>query len=160
MIPDSPAVKTIVPVISLLRPDQIDAAVELFGAQLKEHMIEADSNRVRSVIETVIADERRGFILVAATGRGQLVGVAFGCAFLGVEHGGESGWLEELYVLPEWRQQGVGTRLVSEVVRVAKVRGWRAIDLEVEADHQRVVSLYARHGFLPHSRSRYYRKLD
>ena len=151
---------TVIPVISLLRHEQIDAAVELFGAQLKEHMIEADLNRVRSVIEKVVADERRGFILAAAIGSGQLVGVAFGCAFLGVEYGGESGWLEELYVLPEWRKQGVGSRLVSEVVRVAKVRGWRAIDLEVEADHQRVVSLYTRHGFLPHSRSRYYRKLD
>ena len=122
--------------------------------------MEADSNQVRSVIEKVAADERRGFILVAATETGKLVGVAFGCAFLGLEYGGESGWLEELYVLPEWRQRGVGTRLVSEVVRVAKERGWRAIDLEVEADHQRVVSLYTRHGFLPHSRSRYYLKLD
>jgi GNAT superfamily N-acetyltransferase len=111
------------------------------------------------VIERVVADEELGFVLVAATKDRELVGVAFSSAFLGMEHGGVSGWLEELYVLPSWRRMGIGTRLVGEVIRIATARGWRALDLEVEADHLRVVSLYSRHGFLPHSRSRFWRKL-
>jgi GNAT superfamily N-acetyltransferase len=160
MTPDSPIPKPVFSVISLLRPDQIDAAVGLFDAQLKEHGIEAGTDRVRNVIEKVVADERYGFILVAATETGMLIGVAFGAAFLGVEHGGESGWLEELYVVPELREKGVGTRLVSEVIRIASKRRWRALDLEIEAEHGRVASLYVRHGFLPQTRSRYYRKLE
>lgn len=144
--------------ISLIRPEQIEAAVELFCVQLREHKIKAEASRVRAVLEKIVTDERYGFVLVA-TEAGKLVGVALGCAYLGVEHGGVSGWLEELYVRPEWRQKGIGTRLVSEVVRLARARGWRALDLEVEADHQRVMSLYLRHGFRPHTRSRFFLKL-
>jgi len=147
------------PVVSTIRPDQIDAAVKLFGAQMKEHHIEIGLEKVRGVIEQVIADDRRGFILVATTAEGEVVGAAFASAFLGMEHGGVSGWLEELYVLPPWRGMQIGSKLVSEVVRLAKTRGWRALDLEIEADHGRVASLYQRYGFLPHSRSRFYRKL-
>jgi len=147
------------PVVSTIRPDQIDAAVELFGAQLKEHHIEIGLKQIRGVLEQVIADERRGFILVATTAQGEIVGAAFASAFLGMEHGGLSGWLEELYVLPSWRGKQIGSKLVSEVVRLATCRGWRALDLEVEADHAQAASLYQRHGFLPHSRTRFYRKL-
>lgn len=160
MNPSSPSENKLIPKISLIQPEQISAAVQLFSVQLKEHMIEIDSNQVRGVIEKVVADESHGFVLVAATEEGELVGVAFGSSFLGMEHGGISGWLEELYVLPEWRQMGIGTRLVLEVIRIAKARSWRALDLEVEANHQRVVSLYGRHGFLPQSRSRFCRRLD
>jgi len=147
------------PLITTIRPDQIDAAVELFGAQLKEHHIEIGLRQIRGVIEQVIADERRGFILVATTAAGEVVGAAFASAFLGMEHGGQSGWLEELYVLPPWRGKQIGSKLISEVVRLATTRGWRALDLEVEADHAQAASLYQRHGFLPHSRTRFYRKL-
>ena len=147
------------PVISTIRPDQIDAAVELFGAQLKEHHIEIGLEKVRAVIEQVIADDRRGFILVATTPDGEVVGAAFASAFLGMERGGLSGWLEELYVLPLWRGKRIGANLIAEVVRLATTRGWRALDLEVEADHAQVASLYQRQGFRPHSRSRFYRKL-
>ena len=147
------------PVISTIRPDQIDAAVELFGVQLKEHHIEIGLQQLREVIEQIIADDRRGFILVATTAEGKVVGAAFASAFLGMEHGGISGWLEELYVLPSWRGNQIGSKLVLEVVRLATTRGWLALDLEVEADHMHVSSFYERHGFQPHSRSRFYRKL-
>lgn len=130
-----------VPVIRPLRADQIDAAIELFQSQLAEHQIESGTESLRRVIERVVADDRYGFILAAATDEGKLVGVALGSAFLGVEHGGDSGWLEELYVLPAWRQKGVGTRLLDEVIRAARARAWRALDLEVDAGHQRVISL-------------------
>ena len=147
-------------VIAPLRPDQIDEAMELFRVQLEEHRIEIQTAALRRVIEKVVTDDRHGFILAAMTGDGMLVGAVFGAAFLGLEHGGESGWLEELYVLPEWRQNSVGTRLVSEAIRIARARGWRALDLEVDAGHQRVISLYQRHGFQPQDRSRYCLKLD
>src|SRR5579859_4196605 len=148
------------PTISLIRGDQIPAAVELFDIQLKEHQVETNPTVLLKIIEEIVADFRRGFILVAASGDGKLVGVAFGSAFLGMEHGGESGYLEELYVLPEWRQQGIGARLISEAIAVARKRGWRALDLEVEADHHRVIRLYARHNFKAVSRSRFCLKLD
>jgi GNAT superfamily N-acetyltransferase len=41
-----------------------------------------------------------------------------------LEHGGVSGWLEELYVLPQWRGRGIGSRLVGEVIAHARELGY------------------------------------
>jgi GNAT superfamily N-acetyltransferase len=99
--------------VSRLALPQIDVALELLAAQLKEHGIEVENRRIREVMEKVIRDERRGFILAATDMNEKILGVAYCSSFLGLEQEGESGWLEELYVLPEWRQQGVGTGLVA-----------------------------------------------
>lgn len=160
MNPGFPQATRPAPIVRPLRSEEIDAAVELFQGQLEEHQIETRTEALRRVIEKVTADDRYGFILAAVADDGALIGAAFGSAFLGLEHGGESGWLEELYVLPAWRQYGVGTRLVNEAICVARARGWRALDLEVDAGHQRVISLYLRHGFQSQNRSRYCLKLN
>ena len=101
----------------------------------------------------------QGFMLVVRAPDGSPIGVAYASSLLSFEHGGASGWIEELYVLPQWRGRGSGSRLIAEVIARAKESGWRALDLEVEASHQRAISLYARHQFQPHSRSRLYRIL-
>jgi ribosomal protein S18 acetylase RimI-like enzyme len=94
---------------------------------------------------------------VASAVDGNPVGVAYASCLLSLEHGGFSGWLEELYVLPEWRGRGIGSCLIAEVITRAKELGWRAIDLEVDVGHQLAISLYTRYQFQPHFRSRLYR---
>jgi ribosomal protein S18 acetylase RimI-like enzyme len=91
---------------------------------------------------------------------GSPIGVAYASSLLSLEHGGVSGWIEELYVSPQWGGQGIGSRLIEEVVSLAKEAGWRALDLEVDATHQRVKALYARHQFRSLPRSRFYRALE
>jgi GNAT superfamily N-acetyltransferase len=145
--------------IGLVDARELDAIVALFEAQLREHEIATPREELRSVIQTVIAEPRYGFMLAARAPDSRPIGVAYASSLLSLEHGGVSGWLEELYVLPPWRGQGIGSRLVEEVVGHARELGWRGIDLEVEASHQRAISLYARHQFQPHSRSRFYRVL-
>ena len=147
------------PSIKLLEPPQLEAAVALFDAQLREHGIITSIDDLHTVAQTVVADPRYGFILVAYAVDGSPAGVAYVNSLLSLEHGGTSGWLEELYVLPQWRSRGLGSCLVAEVITRAKKLGWRAIDLEVDAGHQRAISLYARYKFQPLSRSRFYRNI-
>jgi GNAT superfamily N-acetyltransferase len=137
----------------------LDAVIALFEAQLREHAITTSCDDLRGVIQRVIADPRCGFMLAATAPDSRPIGVAYASSLLSLEHGGVSGWLEELYVLPQWRGQGIGSRLIEEVVIHARTLGWRALDLEVDAAHQRAVLLYVRHQFRPHSRSRFYRML-
>ena len=145
--------------IKPLEAEDVGEVIGLFHQQLREHRIEANAADLQNVIGTILQEPHRGFILVARlTGVG-IVGVALASAFLGVEQGGESGWLEELYVRPECRQQGVGSRLLAEILGQARSRGWRALDLEVETDHERAVPIYERHGFRPHTRRHFFRKL-
>jgi ribosomal protein S18 acetylase RimI-like enzyme len=145
--------------IRRLQSEEINQAVELFGRQLRDHQMDGSLWKLRDVISQILKDPRLGFVLAAFRRDEGLIGVALGCAFLGIEHGGWSGWMEELYVLPQYREKGVGSLLIAEFIRVAAGLGWRAIDLEVDSSHRRVVSLYQRHGFQKLTRSRFYRPI-
>ena len=149
----------LVPEIRLLKTQEIDAAVDLFTRQLREHQLSTGLSQVRSVIEQITKNSRLGFVLVAVAKNGKPVGVALGCAFLAIEHRGRSGWLEELYVLPEFRKRGIGSLLIAEFIQVASGLGWREIDLEIDSGHEQAASLYERHGFQRLNRSRFSRTL-
>ena len=130
----------------------------LFEAQLREHGIDSTVEGLVAVLRAVGEQPQHGFIL-SATCDGVLVGVAYAACILSLEHSGWAGWLEELYVLPEWRGRGAGSQLLDAVIAGAKERGWIALDLEVDTRHQRVISLYARRDFQPVARSRFVRRL-
>jgi GNAT superfamily N-acetyltransferase len=144
--------------IQLIDSYTLGAAIDLLESQMREHDIVISRADLQAATQKLMSDRRYGFMLVATSDEGP-IGVAYASSILSLEHGGISGWLEELYVLPKWRGQGIGSRLIAEVVALAKEAGWRALDLEVEASHQRAISLYARHQFQPRSRSRFYRVL-
>ena len=136
-------------------PD-LDAAVALFDAQLREHVIITPVADLRDVARAVIADSSHGFLLLALS-EGTPVGVAYAASHLSLEHGGTIGWLEELYVAPRWRGSGIGARLLKEVIERAQKLNWRGLELEVVSGHERVVPLYLRHTFQPLSRNRFCR---
>jgi GNAT superfamily N-acetyltransferase len=145
--------------INLVDSDKHDSVVALFEAQLFEHDIVTGRDDLKSAVQTVVAEPRYGFMLVASGEDGEPVGVAYASCLLSLEHGGISGWLEELYVLPRWRNLGIGSQLITAVVAHAGNLGWRAIDLEIDSSHHRAISLYARLQFKPVSRTRYVRPL-
>jgi GNAT superfamily N-acetyltransferase len=143
--------------IDLVDEEKLETATRLFEAQLRDHQITQSTDDIRAAIRTVIRDPRYGFVLVASATDVGPVGVAYASSLLSLEHGGVSGWLEEVYVLPLWRDRGIGSELIKEVIGRARQLGWRALDLEVEANHAQAISLYLRHDFQPHSRTRFYR---
>jgi len=136
--------------------DDLDAAARLFGGQFREHDIDTAAGPLGDVLRTIVKNPQFGFVLLATMG-GQAIGAAYVAALLSLEHEGVIGWLEELYVVPEKRNGGVGTRLLSDVVERARDLGWKGIELELMAGHERAASVYQRHGFLPLSRSRFCR---
>ena len=128
----------------------------LLSAQLREHDIFTPVERLRAVVEEVVADARHGFMLLASSGD-RAIGTAYGAAHLSAEHGGVIGWLEELYVVPEMRGRGIGSRLLDDLVSRAQQLQWRGLELEVVAGHERAAALYVRHGFMATPRARYTR---
>ena len=142
--------------ISAVSADDTDAVVQLLTAQLLEHEIVTAEEALRGVVRTVLSDERHGFMLLAHA-HGCAVGVAYAAAHLSAEHGGVVGWLEELYVAPEYRGRSVGSALLADVLARAERLRWRGIELEVVGGHERAAALYVRHGFIAAPRSRYTR---
>ncbi len=144
--------------IEPLTLEQIIAVAALFEMQMAEHHVERSHAELVAGLKTVLTHTSQGFVLIALSGS-KPIGVAYGACILSLEHGGWSGWLDELYVLPEWRGRGVGSALLAAVVAEAKGRAWAALDLEVDLDHQRVVPLYQRNRFEPVERNRFVRRL-
>jgi GNAT superfamily N-acetyltransferase len=142
------------PAIRFLRSDDIEAIVALESAQLEEHGIPHDTARIRMVVRELVISTHGGFILLAEVGR-EAIGFAYAACLLSLEHGAPSGWLEELYVVPAWRNQGVGGALLGRAITHARELRWPALELEVVHGHDRAAALYRRAGFSPMNRTRY-----
>lgn len=60
-------------------------------------------------------------------------------------------------VLPDWRRQGIGARLLLALMRLAREKGARVATLEVRISNRPARALYQRFGFRPVGiRPRYY----
>jgi GNAT superfamily N-acetyltransferase len=138
---------------------KLDAAAALLHAQLREHCISTSIKGLRSRLSSLSRDASRGFVLLATAGPRNFVGVVYAVSLVSLEHGGISGWMEEFYVAPAWRSQGIGSLLLAETISIARRLEWKALDLEVDDQHFRVRSLYARHEFRPVARHRFCRRL-
>jgi GNAT superfamily N-acetyltransferase len=130
------------------RPDEAEAVTALLAAQLDEHAIPFAPERLAESVAGALADNGRALILVARAA-GRPVGVAYFSFQWVLDRGGTVLWLEELYVRPDCRGQGIGSRLLRATLDVARQRGCRSVELEVEASHARAAHLYRRAGFRP-----------
>ena len=130
----------------------------LLVGQLGEHGVDTSTERLSDLLEAVVANEGRGFVLLARADE-YVVGVAYAATILSAEHGGLVAWHEELYVTPSYRSLGIGSALLAAVVERAHKAGVAAVDLEVDASHSRAESLYRRFGFRRLNRSRWVKEL-
>lgn len=144
--------------IQPLAAGQIAAVAILFEMQLAEHDVARSREELVSGLTTLLAEPGQGFVLVALAEE-KPIGVAYVARILSLEHGGWSGWLDELYVLPPWRERGVGSALLAAAIAGATARDWESLDLEVDSNHQRVIPLYERNRFEPVHRTRFVRHL-
>jgi GNAT superfamily N-acetyltransferase len=130
------------------RPEDADAVVALLAAQLEEHAIPLDRDLLADTVRQALADERHTLILLTRQGD-RPIGVAYLSFGVILERGGTAMVLEELYVVPELRGQEIGTALLRAALDIARARGCRSVELEIERSHARAANLYARAGFQP-----------
>ena len=130
----------------------LDAVVLLLTAQFAEHQIRLPPAALTEAVRVLLVDGGRGVILLAR--EPEPVGVAVLAYTWTLEHAGLVAWLDELFVVPERRGHGVGRALLRKALDIAKLRGCRAVELEVEKEHTRASHLYEREGFrmLPRQR--------
>lgn len=131
---------------------------ELMQQQFKEHEIIYTAEILATAIQVMLERNDLGCFLIAKE-KERVIGLAAISYAWTLEHGGKSAWLDELYVLPEYRGRGVGSELVEHVIEEVGREGCRAIDLEVEEEHWRAERLYERKGFERLKRSRWAKSL-
>jgi ribosomal protein S18 acetylase RimI-like enzyme len=74
----------------------------------------------------------------------------------GYTHAGRLG----MGVKKEYRRRKIGERLMTECIRLAKLRGLERVELDVFADNFPAIQLYLKHGFGVEGRKSRARKID
>ncbi|MEZ5287424.1 MAG: GNAT family N-acetyltransferase [Vicinamibacterales bacterium] len=69
-----------------------------------------------------------------------------------LEYLGRDAFVDELYVAPPWRGQGLGRAALAVVEEACRELGVRALHLEVERDKPAATALYRQSGFRAHDR--------
>ena len=71
----------------------------------------------------------------------------------------DEGSLDNIAAAPERRHAGVGSALLTEIIRQGREKGLAFITLEVRAGNEPAIGLYKKHGFIPVGRRKnYYEK--
>ena len=65
----------------------------------------------------------------------------------GIESGGKEALIDELFVVPEARSQGLATAMLQAALNRAQELGTKAVFLETELDNPKSRDLYKRLGF-------------
>lgn len=139
-------------------PADLDDVVGLLAAQLAEHDIPIARADLAFAAEGIVRVPERGLVLLAVDDA-RAVGVACVSFSWTVERGGMVAWLDELYVVPDRREHGIGNELLGRVIAAAGEAECRTVELEVEMSHARAEHLYRRHGFGDLPRRRWTRTL-
>lgn len=69
-----------------------------------------------------------------------------------LEYRGRDAFIDELYLLPEYRRQGIGTQTLAFAEDACRVLGVQALHLEVDFDNPNAQSLYDKVGYQLHNR--------
>jgi len=118
----------------------------LLSAQMVEHRLPAEPERIDRGLDAAFRPGSPAWLFLAERD-GQAVGVFLANQIVSVEKGGETLWIEELYVTPDARRTGVARALLAHALDEARRRGLRAFDLEVVPTQAAALALYRALGF-------------
>ncbi len=110
-----------------------------------------DEPAVRQVLRKFLASPDLGRAWVfydEETPVGYIV-LTFGYSF---EYHGRDSFIDELYIEPQYRRQGIGKRAMQFVEERARELGVNAIHLEVDQGNDPAAELYRRAGYNDHAR--------
>ena len=106
---------------------------------------------VEAAVATLLAEPALGRIWLI-TSDAQLSGYATISRWFSPELEGWTAYLDELWIDPAWRGQGIGSAAIEALVAQCRRDGLRTLRLELEDWNDGAERLYARHGFKTEAR--------
>jgi ribosomal protein S18 acetylase RimI-like enzyme len=89
----------------------------------------------------------------------KIVGYVFLSFYFSIEFGGRTAFIDELFVLPGDRGQGIGSRVIDLVKQKCLELNLKAIHLESERTNEGATALYLKLGFVDYDRRLMTKKL-
>ncbi|MCO5045327.1 MAG: GNAT family N-acetyltransferase [Verrucomicrobia bacterium] len=140
--------------ISVLAPSRSDDIAEL-AVRLTDEIIQrtgvkafgSDVPRARELCRRFM--EAGQYTVIAASEEGKIVGFGALCESHSIYAEGTFGILQEFYVAPERRSEGIGSALLAAIVAHAKERGWKRLELCTPPipEFDATVQFYRKNGF-------------
>lgn len=124
-----------------------DAVATLLAALFEEVEHTPDADEIAGIFAEIDADDHHSTLL-ALDKDDDVVGIMTVVECLSISAGGKYGVINELYVTPEYRSEGVGKMLLDEVKELAESRGWKRLELTTPGDEfSKTLHFYEREGF-------------
>lgn len=129
----------------------LDALLKLLKASYEFDQIPFRLKKIRAALATLVKDPSLGRAWVIRDGA-KAVGHAILTLGYDLELGGREATMTELFIIPEYRSRGWGSRMIRLIEETCLESGVGALDLQVGRDNVRAQSLYQRLGFRAHDR--------
>ena len=136
--------------IHLIIADETHTGIvaELLAALFEEVGHTPDAHEIASIFNDIEADGHHSTLL-ALDDDGDAVGVLTIAETLSLYAGGYIGVLNELYVVPNYRSEGVGKILLDAAKALAEERGWKRLEVTTPGDeYAKTLRFYEREGFM------------
>ena len=121
--------------------------LSLVEAQMRFIGYDMTKSQVKAAFEHAMREGGNAILWVAYDEQKKATGFAFANTVRGLECEGDYLWLNELYVDPERRTQGMGRALLERVRQDAKSRGCTYMAMVTHPKNQRAQHLYEHAGF-------------
>src|SRR5579859_1209531 len=144
-------------IVRRVMPVDLRATAELIVRSFEQRGIATDGESVRNAAQAALEDAQRVLVIGAyhenqpGFAHGKMVGVLAMNLIVSVQHAGEMGFIETLFVRPDYRRRGLGRRMLAEVLAFCSGRGVRAIEIALGDgdDPAAAHALYGELGFRP-----------
>ena len=105
--------------------------------------IDETEDAMRNAMDTVI-----GAALLAFDEDDEIAGLITLSETLSLYAGGKIGVINELYVIPEYRSEGLGKSLLDMAKELGETRNWKRLEVTTPGDdYQKTLRFYEREGF-------------
>ncbi|MBL7826024.1 MAG: GNAT family N-acetyltransferase [Saprospiraceae bacterium] len=119
----------------------------LLGSLFEEVEHTIDAQDIAEMFEEIESDDHHSTLL-AINDDDDIVGILTIVECLSISAGGKYGAINELYVVPEYRSEGVGKMLIDQAKELAESREWNRLEVTTPGDDfSKTLRFYEREGF-------------
>jgi len=133
--------------------EDVTSLVLLMQEFYAESGYQLDSQWATTSFVALLSEPDWGCIWLAHSG-GQPIGHLVLSVRYTMEHGGLSGYVDDLFVRPSFRRKGVAHALLHALFEDCHARGCRSVQVEVDSANAAALGLYAKFGLIPHDDGR------
>lgn len=126
--------------------EEIDDLLDLMSDFYAESDYDLNRELSRRALDDLIANSSLGKVWLMRHG-GRIAGYIVLTVCFSMEYGGLSGYVDDLFVRPEFRRQGLGRLAMGALLSECHQRNVRAIHVEVDRNNQCAKNLYGKFGF-------------